>query len=49
MEYFGPVSLPFFPSEMDDEEKIRFFEEQRKLENEKIIIGCKRIRENTHI
>ena len=49
VEYFGPVSLPFFPSEMDDEEKIRLFEEQRKLANQKIIIGCKRIRENTHI
>ena len=49
LEYFGPASLPLFPSEMDDEEKIRLFEEQRKLANEKIIIGCKRIRENTHI
>ena len=25
MEYFGPVSLPLFPSDMDEEEKIRFF------------------------
>ena len=49
VEYLGPVSLPLFPSEMDDEEKIRLFEEQRKLANKKIIIGCKRIRENTHI
>ena len=38
VEYFGPVSLPLFPSERDDEEKIRLFEEQRKLANEKIII-----------
>ena len=49
LEYFGPVSFPLFPSGMDDEEKIRLFEEERKLANEKIIIGCKLIRENTHI
>ena len=36
VQCFGPVSLTLFPSDMDEEEGIRLFEEQRKLANEKI-------------
>ena len=45
VEYFGPVSLPLFPSDMDDNEETRLFERQRKLANEKIKLGCKCIME----
>ena len=41
MEYFGPVSLPLFHSETNDDEEIRLFEAQHKLANEKTKLGHK--------
>ena len=31
VEYFGPVSLPLLLSNMDSEEEMRLFEEQRNF------------------
>ena len=45
VKYFRPVCLSLFTSDVDDDEEMTFFDEQRKLANEKIKPRCKPIME----
>ena len=45
INFFGPVEIPIIPSDVDDEEAIKTIESERKIGNEKIKQGYKRIME----